>query len=64
MKPTDIFTNYLNPNFKPPCKNGDSCHESAPRHSRSGTQKLKNSVERSVIPKELCNYIVYLCEKK
>ena len=23
MKPTDIFTNYPNPNFKPACKNGD-----------------------------------------
>ena len=30
MKPTDIWTNYNNPNFKAPCKNGDKCHESAP----------------------------------
>lgn len=63
QKPTDIFTNYPNPNFKPPCKRGASCHISAPRGSKTGTQGLKGSVERSRIPKELCDYIVYLCEK-
>jgi site-specific DNA-cytosine methylase len=63
MKPTDIWTNYPNPNFKPMCKNGDKCHESAPRGSKTGTQGLKGSVERSVIPKELCEYIVSLCER-
>lgn len=64
MKPTDIWTNYPNPNFKPMCKNGDDCHEKAPRGSRTGTQGLKNAKERSVIPEKLCDYIVYLCEQK
>lgn len=63
MKPTDIWTNHQNPKFKPMCKNGDKCHTSAPRGSRTGTQGLKDSVERSKIPKELCEYIVKLCEK-
>lgn len=63
MKPTDIWTNYPNPNFKPICKNGDSCHEKAPRGSRTGTQGLKDAEERSIIPEQLCNYIVELCEK-
>ena len=63
MKPTDIFTNHPNPNFKPMCKNGDSCHEAAPRGSKTGTQGLKGAKERSVIPEELCDYIVELCEK-
>ena len=63
MKPTDIWTNHPNPNFKPPCKNGDSCHVSAPRGSRTGTQGRKNSIERSLIPCELCNYIVKICEE-
>lgn len=63
MKPTDIFTNYPNPNFKPPCKNGDGCHVSAPRGSATGTQGLKNATIRSIIPDELCNYIVSICEK-
>lgn len=63
MKPTDIWTNCLNPNFKPACKNGDRCHEAAPRGSITGTQGLKNAKERSIIPKDLCNYIVDLCER-
>ena len=63
MKPTDIWTNYPEPNFKPPCKNGSPCHEKAPRGSRSGTQGLKDWQHRSQIPDELCDYIVQLCEK-
>lgn len=58
MKPTDIWTNYPNPNFKPMCKNGDPCHVKAPRGSKTGTQGRKNSIERSLIPSELCDYIV------
>jgi site-specific DNA-cytosine methylase len=63
MKPTDIWTNHPNPKFKPMCKNGDSCHESAPRGSKTGTQGLKNSKERSIIPKELCEHIANICEE-
>lgn len=62
QKPTDIFTNHPTPNFKPPCKRGATCHISAPRGSRTGTQGLKGSVERSRIPEELCNHIVDICE--
>ena len=62
MKPTDIFTNHPAPNFKPMCKNGDKCHTAAPRGSQTGTQGLKGSRERSVIPEQLCDYIVSLCE--
>ena len=58
MKPTDIWTNHHNPNFKPMCKNGDPCHVSAPRGAKTGTQGLKGSVERSRIPDELCEHIV------
>ena len=57
MKPTDIWTNHPNPDFKEMCKNGMPCHVSAPRGSRTGTQGLKGSVERSRIPKELCDHI-------
>ena len=62
MKPTDIWTNHSEPNFKPMCKNGDKCHESAPRGSRTGTQGLKGSELRSVIPKELCEHIVNISQ--
>ena len=63
MKPTDIFTNHDNPNFKPMCKNGDSCHVSAPRGSKTigSTQGLKK-VNRSMIPDQLCKKIVELGE--
>ena len=64
MKPTDIWTNHSNPRFKPMCKNGDTCHEAAPRGSKTGTQGLKNHKIRSMIPKLLCEHIVNICEYK
>ena len=62
MKPTDIWTNHPDPKFKPMCKNGDPCHASAPRGAKTGTQGLKGSRERSVIPPMLCEHIVKICE--
>ena len=63
MKPTDIFTNHPNPQFKLPCKNGDGCHEKAPRGSKTGTQGLKDATERALIPQSLCEHIVNICEE-
>ena len=77
MKPTDIWTNHPGPQFKPMCKNGDPCHERAPRSATlkklrengieivvGGTQYgLKDSVQRSRIPKALCEHIVDICEE-
>lgn len=63
MKPTDIWSNHPNPKFLPSCHNGDSCHEPAPRGSRTGTQGLKGSIERSKIPEKLCEHIVDICEE-
>ena len=62
MKPTDIWTNHPNPMFKPPCHNGDKCHTPAPRGAKTGTQGLKGSRDRSVIPEALCEHIVLICE--
>ena len=62
MKPTDIWTNHPNPQFKPPCHNGDKCHEAAPRGSKTGTQGLNGSIDRSRIPSKLCEHIVEICE--
>ena len=77
MKPTDIWTNHPCPKFKPPCKNGDSCHEKNPRSSTvrklkaqgvsisyGGTSALKNSMERARIPAALCEHIVDICEEE
>lgn len=63
MKPTDLWTNHPNPRFKPACKNGMPCHTPAPRGSRTGTQGLKGSVIRSLIPDELCDHIANICEQ-
>ncbi len=61
QKPTDIWTNHPAPGFKPPCKPGAPCHEAAPRGSKTGTQGLKNKVDRSRIPEQLCQHIVEIC---
>lgn len=66
MKPTDIWTNHPDPQFKPPCKNGDPCHERAPRHCRSGLQGIdgKNKArDRARLPDQLCEHIVEICER-
>ena len=53
MKPTDIWTNCKQWQPRPMCKNGDKCHEPAPRGSRTGTQGVKGNRERSRIPSEI-----------
>lgn len=62
MKPTDIWHNnpYWQP--RPMCKNGDDCHMSAPRGSRTGTQGRKNSFDRSKVPHELSLEVIRSCE--
>lgn len=64
MKPTDLWTNHPRPAFKEPCKNGAPCHVAAPRGSKTGTQGIKGSVDRSRIPQELCEHIVKICEEE
>lgn len=63
QKPTDIWTNHPDPQFKPPCKPGAPCHEPAPRGSRTGTQGIKASHDRSRIPSQLCEHIADICER-
>lgn len=62
QKPTDLWTNHPFPMFKPPCKRGATCHESAPRGSKTGTQGIKGAKDRSRIPDLLCQHIVKICE--
>ena len=61
MKPTDVWTNNGRWEPRPMCRNGDSCHEAAPRGSKTGTQGLSNARERSVIPHELCLEMLSAC---
>ena len=63
QKPTDIWTNHPNPDFKPMCKRGAPCHMSAPRGSKSGTQLIKGARDRARLPDLLCQHIVDISEE-
>lgn len=76
QKPTDIWTNHPDPQFKPMCKRGAPCHDPAPRRQTQeklraqgievitgGTQDgMKDPVLRATIPAQLCEHIVDICE--
>lgn len=53
MKPTDLWTTVKNWKPRPLCKNGDECHESAPRGAKTGTQGRCGAVTRSMVPYDL-----------
>lgn len=53
QKPTDLWGFVPNWHPRKLCQPGASCHEAAPRGSRTGTQGLKNAKERSRIAPEL-----------
>jgi hypothetical protein len=72
-KPTDIWTNNLYSIFnqngwrpRKECFNGntDCHHQPAPRGSRTGTQGLKGNYERSKLPPELCEEILWAAKNK
>ena len=53
MKPTDLWGWVPNWSPRSMCKNGDTCHVSAPRGAKTGTQGLSGAKERSKVPYEL-----------
>lgn len=61
MKPTDIWTNHPDPQFKPMCHYRDTCHQPAPRGTSRGTQGIRGTTDRSRVPDELCHHIVNIC---
>ena len=65
MKPTDLWGHVPNWKPRPHCKNGDTCHESAPRGSITGTQGIKGAAKRSMLPyalgKEIHEAICTFC---
>lgn len=61
-KQTDFLSN-IDLHLKPPCKNGASCHEKAPRGARTGLQAIKDPALKAIYPPELCKHIVNECEK-
>lgn len=65
MKPTDLFGEIAGGGWqpRPMCKNGDTCHEAAPRGSKTGTQGLKGARDRSMVPYELGEEILEAIER-
>lgn len=73
MKPTDIWTNHPDPQFRAMCKNGDPCHVAAPRGSKTGVQggvrwqDIKSNgmysrpIMRGIMPDEFIKHIVEIC---
>ena len=53
MKPTDLWTTLKNWTPRPVCKNGQPCHEAAPRGAKTGTQGRAGAVTRSMVPYDL-----------
>lgn len=64
QKPTDIWTNATWWTPRTMCKPGSTCHEAAPRGSRTGTQGLKGDAERSRIPAALFGEIFSQYQKE
>lgn len=64
MKPTDLWGGFPPTlELKPMCSNGDSCHERAPRGSRSGVQGIVGAAERAVVPYELSEAVCIAVER-
>lgn len=53
MKPTDLWTTLKNWVPRSMCKNGQPCHEAAPRGAKTGTQGRAGAVHRSMVPYDL-----------
>ena len=64
MKPTDLWGDFPDTlMFRPMCKNGASCHESAPRGAKTGTQGIKGAALRAVVPYQLSEDVCIACEE-
>lgn len=54
MKPTDLWGGFPEGwSARPACSNGATCHEAAPRGSKTGTQGKRNAAARAEIPRAL-----------
>lgn len=62
MKPTDLWGVVPGWNPRPMCKNGDPCHEAAPRGAKTGTQGITGAAERAIVPWDLWDEILTTCE--
>lgn len=60
MKPTDIWTNYPNPQFLPPCNTKNPPH----LHGYWGKAQKRDYLSRGQMPRELTSHIANLLIKK
>ena len=65
MKPTDLWGWGSIPGWmpRPMCKNGDACHERAPRGAKTGTQGIAGAAGRAVVPWQLWEEILTSIER-
>jgi hypothetical protein len=63
MKPTDLWGEVPHWNPRPMCKNGDPCHEAAPRGAKTGTQGIHGAAERAVVPWALWDELLTAAER-
>jgi len=64
MKPTDLWGDVPGWTPREMCKNGDTCHESAPRGAKTGTQGRAGAKLRSMVPYELGEEILKAIERE
>lgn len=64
MKPTDIWTNHPNPNFKPMCHNGDPCHIKAPRGRKLVLKDSKGVLSVLAYPNSFVNTLFKYVRKE
>lgn len=62
MKPTDLWGHVPGWEPRPMCKNGDPCHDRAPRGAKTGTQGIKGAADRSIVPWALWEDILIALE--
>ena len=64
MKPTDIWTNMVEPKFLPMCTIKAPCHTRSPRGSQNGIQGMRDAKLKSIIPSQLCIHVADRCEEE
>lgn len=64
QKPTDLFGGFPpSLSLRPMCSRGSSCHESAPRGSRTGIQGKHSPEQRAIVPYDLSMEVCLAAER-
>lgn len=63
MKPTDLWTNIPEKEFRAMCKPGMDCHESAPRGSLGGMTGTRDPAKRAKAPEDFSKELLRIAEE-